>query len=76
MFVYALTILFVQDVFEKVSRARPDGGVCGSMKICRGTLTIINVQLLLQMHNKKMFDLENEGQTDEAQRLQWCFRYL
>ena len=28
------------------------------------------VQFLLQMHNKKMFDLENEGQSDGTQHLQ------
>ena len=31
-----------------------------------GTTTII-AQLLLQMHNKKMFDIENEGQSDAGQ---------
>ena len=33
-----------------------------------GTSTV-NAQFLLQMHNKKVLDLENEGQSDEAQHL-------
>ena len=32
----------------------------------------VTAQYLLQMHDRKKFDLENEGQSDGAQRLQWC----
>ena len=37
-----------------------------------GTSTVI-AQFLLLMHNKKMFDKENEGQSDGAQHMQWCY---
>ena len=39
---------------------------------CWGISTA-NVQFLLQIHNKEMFDLEIEGQSDGAQRQQYHF---
>ena len=37
----------------------------------RETSTVI-AQFLLQMHNKKMFDIKNAGESDEAQHPPWC----
>ena len=39
------------------------------------TSTVIG-QFLLQMYNKKMFDLENESQSDEAQHSQFDGKYM
>ena len=48
--------------------------MAGSMRIeanLPGTSTVI-AQFLLQMHNKKMFNLESKGQSEGAQHFQWC----
>ena len=50
----------------KLIRATARRGSCESTQICRGTFAVF-AQFLMPMRNKKMFDRENEGQSDLAQ---------
>ena len=58
---------------QNKTKTTPRRGPCESRTICwgGGTSTVI-AQFLLQMHNKKMFDLGNECQSDGAQHSEWC----
>ena len=62
-------------IFRFASNGQSVHPVCGGRARTEANLqwtSTVMAQYLLQMHNKKKFYLENEGQSEWAQHPQWC----